>query len=51
MSEKEKCDVNDVAAELKDLPKEDRFRVQGVILGLKMARKGSGLDRKKEAHT
>lgn len=48
MSEQQKQDSRDLATLLKDLPKEDRFRVQGVILGLKMARKDSGPDRKEE---
>lgn len=39
MSEQEKRDSRDLALMLKELPKEDRLQVQGVIVGLKLARK------------
>ena len=39
MSEQEKRDSRDLALMLKDLSKEDRLQVQGVIAGLKLARK------------
>ena len=41
MSETEKQDSNDLAALLKELPKEDRLQVQGVIAGMILARKVS----------
>lgn len=44
MSEQEKKDSRDLAMMLKDLPKEDRLQVQGVIAGMRLARKISGPD-------
>lgn len=50
MSEQQKQDFRDLATLLKDLPKEDQLQVQvqGVIAGMKLARKVSGPDRKEE---
>ena len=48
MSEQEKRDSRDLALMLKDLPKEDRLQVQGVIAGLKLARNLSTPDSKGE---
>lgn len=39
MSEQEKKDSRDLATLLKDLPREERLQVQGVIAGLKLAQK------------
>lgn len=39
MSEQDKRETRDLATMLKELPKEDRLQVQGVIAGLKLARK------------
>lgn len=44
MSEQEKRDPRDLATMLKDLPKEDRLQVQGVIAGMKLARNISAPD-------
>lgn len=44
MSEQQKQDSRDLANLLKDLPKEDRLQVQGVIAGMKLARKVSAPD-------
>ena len=44
MSEQEKRDSRDLATMLKDLPKEDRLQVQGVIAGMKLARNLSAPD-------
>lgn len=41
MSEQDKRETRDLATMLKELPKEDRLQVQGVIVGLKLARKGT----------
>ncbi len=41
MSEQQKQDSCDVATMLKDLPKEDRLQIQGVIAGMRLARKGA----------
>ena len=48
MSEQEKRDSRDLATMLKELPKEDRLQVQGVIAGMKLARNLSALDSKGE---
>lgn len=53
MSEQEKRDSRDLATMLKDLPKEDRLQVLGVIAGMKLARKAttpdSGVEKRREA--
>ncbi len=48
MSEKEKRDSHDLATLLKDLPKEDRLQVQGVIAGMRLARKGLPVEDRRE---
>ena len=48
MSEQEKRDSRDLATMLKDLPKEDRLQVQGVIAGMKLARKATLFPPKKK---
>lgn len=48
MSEQEKRDTRDLATLLKDLPKEDRLQIQGVIAGLKLARKGLPVEDRRE---
>lgn len=53
MSEQDKRETRDLATMLKELPKEDRLQVQGVIAGLKLARKAttpdSGGEKRREA--
>lgn len=44
MNEQEKRDSQDLTAVLKDLSKEDRIHVQGVIAGLRLARSLSNPD-------
>lgn len=44
MSEQQKQDSRDLAALLKDLSKEERLQVQGVIAGMRLARKISAPD-------
>lgn len=39
MSEQQKQDSNTLATLLKNLPKEDQLQVQGVIVGMQLARK------------
>lgn len=51
MSEQEKQDSRDLALMLKELPKEDRLQVQGVIAGMQLARKMSGPGSKTERRT
>lgn len=48
MSEQEKRDSCDLATMLKDLPKEDMLRVQGVIIGMRLANKLSVHDSRNE---
>lgn len=50
MSEQEKRDSRDLTALLKDLPKEDLLQVRGVIVGMKLARKGTAEDQRKPAN-
>ena len=46
MSEQKKLDPNDLAKLLKDLSKEDRIHIHGVIAGLRLARSLSNPDSK-----
>ncbi len=41
MSEQQKESSCDLAALLKNLPKEERLQIQGVIVGMELARKSS----------